>query len=454
MMKASGRTRRELLGGLAALPAHAGAAPAAKPNIVLILADDLGFGDLSAWGARDIRTPHLDALAGAGMRFDRFYSNSPVCSPTRAALMTGRYPDCAGVPGVIRTQAANSWGYLAPTAELLPARLRSAGYDTAIVGKWHLGLESPGLPNERGFDHFHGFLGDMMDDYLTHRREGRNYMRLNRDVIDPPGHATDLFTGWAVDYLNQHQGAAKPFFLYLAYNAPHVPLQPTAESLDAVRRRAPGLEDKRAKLAALIEHMDAGVGRVVAALKANGQYENTLVIFTSDNGGDLPAAATTGGLHGGKGMMFEGGIRVPMCAAWPGRIGPGSRSEKVGLTMDLCATVCEAAAAQPPRDMDGVSVLPELLGGEARPEKRDLVWVRREGGAAYQGREFYALRRGDWKLLQNTPFQPYELYHLKDDPGETRDLAKSEPKIYRELTAALMLHIQRAGATPWQAPLR
>ena len=155
----------------------------AQPNIVFIMVDDLGYGDLSGYGARDIRTPHLDALAGAGMRFTNFYANAPVCSPSRAAFLTGQYPDLAGVPGVIRTHADNSWGRLSPRVSMLPARLREAGYTTAIVGKWHLGLELPDTPNDRGFDHFHGFLGDMMDDYYDHLRHGRNYMRLNRQTI-------------------------------------------------------------------------------------------------------------------------------------------------------------------------------------------------------------------------------------------------------------------------------
>jgi arylsulfatase A-like enzyme len=444
-----GITRRELMAA-AALPA----ARTGRPHVVLILADDLGYGDVSSWGARDVRTPNIDALAASGVRFGNFYANSPVCSPTRAALLTGRYPDCVGVPGVIRTRPNDSWGWLAPSAELLPRRLKTAGYNTALVGKWHLGLESPSLPNERGFDHFHGFLGDMMDDYLTHRREGHNYMRLNGAEIDPRGHATDLFTDWAVEYVNGRKARREPFFLYLAYNAPHAPIQPPAEWLERVRRRDAALSAKRAAMVALIEHMDAGVGRVVEALKANGQYENTLMIFVSDNGGDLNAGGTAGALHGGKGQMFEGGIRVPMCAAWPGRIQAGSRSERVGLTMDIFATACEAAGAEPPTGIDGVSLMPELLGRRTQPAERDLAWVRREGGAAYQGREFYAYRRGDWKLLQNTPFQPYELYNLKDDPGEQHNVAASEPKIYRELAAALMRHIQRAGATPWQAPVR
>lgn len=437
-------TRREFSGVLAA----GGLAPAARPNIVVVLADDLGFGDLSAWGARDVKTPHIDALAASGVRFDRFYANSPVCSPTRAALMTGRYPDCVGVPGVIRTKPHDSWGYLDPRVELLPVRLKKAGYETALVGKWHLGLERPSLPHERGFDHFHGFLGDMMDDYFTHRREGQNYMRRGGAVIDPQGHATDLFTDWAVEYLNGRSGASKPFFLYLAYNAPHVPLQPKEDWLARVRKREPGLTEKRAKLAALIEHMDDGVGRVMEALK---QHENTLVVFTSDNGGDMNAGATCGALHGGKGQMFEGGIRVPMCAAWAGRIRPGTKSDRVGLTMDLFATACEAAGA-PAAGIDGVSLLGTMQGSEGTEADRDLVWVRREGGMAYQGREFYALRRGDWKLLQNTPFERYQLYNLRDDPGETRNLADGEPAVYRELTAALMRHVQRAGAVAWQQP--
>lgn len=438
-------TRREFAGVMTA----GVAAPAARPNVVLILADDLGYGDLSAWGAPDIRTPNIDALAASGIRFGNFYSNSPVCSPTRASLMTGCYPDCVGMPGMIRTQKRETWGYLDPKAVLLPRRLKPAGYHTALVGKWNLGLASPSLPNEKGFDHFHGFLGDMMDDYWTHRREGQDYMRLNRETIDPRGHATDLFTNWAVDYLKSRRGGTQPFFLYLAYNAPHIPLQPKPEWLDRVRARTPGLSEKRAKLAALIEHMDQGVGQVMDELK---QHRNTLVLFVSDNGGDLKAEASCGSLHGGKGEMFEGGIRVPMCAAWTGKIRAGASSDCVGLTMDLFATICEAAGAVSGAEIDGVSLLGEMRHPAGTSPQRDLVWVRREGWPMYQGRAFYALRRGDWKLLQNTPFERYRLYNLKDDPGETRDLAAAQPKIFQDLTTALMLHIQRAGRVPWQPP--
>jgi arylsulfatase A-like enzyme len=445
-------TRRQVLATVAAAPAALDAQPARKPNILVILADDLGYGDLSAWGAPDMRTPNIDTLAASGVRFDRFYANSPVCSPTRAALLSGCYPDVAGVPGVIRTEPPNSFGYLSAHATLLPLALRGAGYHSAIVGKWHLGLESPNLPNQRGFDHFHGFLGDMMDDYHTHRRHGRNYMRRNDREIDPKGHATELFTDWAIEYLNSRKSQRQPFFLYLAYNAPHTPIQPPEEVLDRVKKREPGIAEKRAKLVALIEHMDSGVGRVLGALKLNGQLENTLVVFTSDNGGDLGPGARCGPLRGGKGQMYEGGIRVPMCASWPGHITPGSRCGRAALSMDLYPTVCEAAGARPPQGIDGVSLLGSMRTPAQPSPERDLVWVRREGGPMFAGREFYAFRRGDWKLLQNTAFQPYELYNLAKDPEETTDLSKSAPEIRRELTGALALHIQRAGRTPWQRP--
>ena len=316
-----------------------------KPNILMILVDDLGYGDLSSYSAKDLRTPYVDRLMTAGVRFDNFYANCPVCSPTRASLLSGCYPDMAGVPGVVRTHITNNWGYLAPHAELLPKLLKPAGYHTAIVGKWHLGLNSPNTPNERGFDHFHGFLGDMMDDYYDHRRHGNNYMRLNGNQVDPEGHATDLFTQWSIDYIrnsvegvppsNRGQDARdtmRPFFLYLAYNAPHTPIQPPDDWLERVKKRQPGINEKRARLVALIEHLDDGIGKVIAALKDAGVSDNTLVIFTSDNGGQLNVGANNGTLRAGKQDMYEGGIRVPMCAVWPGKIQPGTRSGRMSTT--------------------------------------------------------------------------------------------------------------------------
>ncbi len=485
-MKKPAHTRRDFLklmgtGAAALALSQTGkAAGGSKPNVVVILADDLGYGDLSSYGATDLRTPNVDKLVAAGMRFDNFYANCPVCSPTRAALMTGRYPDLVGVPGVIRTHLKDNWGYLFPQAVLLPQMLKRAGYHTALVGKWHLGLTAPNLPNERGFDHFHGFLGDMMDDYYTHRRFGFNYLRLNDKEIDPQGHATDLFTQWAIDYLRERsQRREQPFFLYLAYNAPHAPIQPPPEWLARVKQREAGISEKRARLVALIEHLDAGIGKVMDVLKETGLSDNTLVIFTSDNGGQLDVGGTNGPWRAGKGDMYEGGIRVPMCAVWPGKIAPwnavrerrspdrhknegqsgdwrsqanpeiGGPSDRVALTMDLFATVCEAAGVRVEHEIDGRSILPTLMGKEQPADNRTLFWVRREGGGRYGGRAYYAARQGDFKLLQNSPFEPMELYNLKDDPKEERPLGRKHP-MYNELFAALQGHITQAGAVPWQ----
>ena len=421
------------------------------PNVLLILVDDLGYGDLSSYGAKDLSSPHLDRLVARGMRFDQFYANCPVCSPTRAALLSGRYPDAVGVPGVIRTTEGNSWGLLSADAVLLPAVLTKAGYRTAMFGKWHLGLGEPNLPNLRGFDFFHGFLGDMMDDYYHHRRQGQNYMRLNRKMIDPEGHATDLFTDWTCRWLEEYRDT-KPFFIYLAYNAPHFPIQPPEDWLARYKAKHPDVPDKRARNCAFIEHLDDGIGKVLGTLRRTGWAENTLVIFTSDNGGSLPHAQNNGWLNGGKQDMLEGGIRVPMCAAWPGRIKPGSRSDRVALTMDLYATVCDAAGAEFDHAIDGRSILPTLLGESQPAEDRFLFWGRLEGGRRYHGTPYYAARQGDWKLLQNDPDEPFRLYNLKDDPKEQRDVSKEHAGEYRRLKTALDAHIARWAGVPYRPP--
>lgn len=443
---------------LAGVPEVSGASPdAGRPNVLLILADDLGYGDLSSYGAADLKTPNIDALVASGVRFDRFYANSPVCSPTRAALLTGCYPDLVGVPGVIRTHPDDSWGALSPQAVLLPQVLKGAGYRTALVGKWHLGLSGASLPNRHGFDLFHGFLGDMMDDYYNHRRHGINYMRRDDREIDPKGHATDLFSQWAIDFLNESKGQDRPFFLELAYNAPHTPVQPPQEWLEKVRRRAPNLDLRRARLVALIEHLDHGIGQVLAALRANGQAERTLIVFTSDNGGQLDAGAHCGPYRGGKQDMYEGGIRVPLCAVWPGRIAPATRSDRVAVSMDLFPTLCEAAGARFEHPIDGVSLLSTFQGHNNKAEppiERDLVFVRREGGPKYHGQDYYAVRRGEWKLVQNSPFEPFQLFHLGQDPREEHDRSAKEPVMFNALGGVLKRHLQRAGTVPWQPPER
>lgn len=431
---------------------HAQPTGGKKPNIVLVLADDLGYRDVSYYGTADIRTPNLDRLCAAGMRFDHFLSNSPVCAPTRASLMTGRYPDRVGVPGLIRSIPADNWGYLDPAAVLLPARLKSAGYHTALVGKWNLGLASPNLPNDRGFDHFHGWLEDMMEDYLTHRRHGRNYMRLNDREIDPAGHATDLFTQWSVDYIRSRSAEKAPFFLFLAYNAPHFPVQPPDAWVERVRERVPGINGKRAKLVALIEQMDDGIGKVVAALKETGQYDNTVFIFTGDNGGNLEDSACNGLLHDGKQSMYEGGLRVPTFVSWPGVVRAGSVSEQVNLSMDIPPTLLAIAGIAASAPMEGRSFLPTLMGKAMSGDDRPLYFVRREGGMKYGGNAYHALRWGDWKMLRNSPYEKLKLFDLKEDPYERNDLADKEKDILKKMNDMLMRHIQAGGKVPWQGP--
>ncbi len=425
---------------------------AAPPNFLIILTDDHGYGDVSAYHASDVRTPNIDRLGAQGMLFTTMRANCTVCSPSRAALLTGRYADRVGVPGVIRTQPDDSWGYFDPKIPTLADELKKAGYHTGIVGKWHLGLESPNLPNERGFDFFHGFLGDMMDSYTTHLRHGTNYMRRNAEVIEPRGHATDLFSDWAAAYLRERAKAKdQPFFLYLAYNAPHFPIEPPAEWLARVKQRAPQMDEPRAKNVALVEHLDDGIGRVLAALKENGLEENTVVVFTGDNGGSLPHAQNNNPWRGGKQDHYDGGLRVPFMVRWPAQIKPGSRSDYAGLNFDIFPTFLELAGAKATADLDATSLVPLLKGGTITTP-RDLYFVRREGGSLYGGKSYEAIIRGDWKLMQNDPFSPLELYNLKTDPQEKTNLATTNKKEFNELATALRQHIQRGGATPWQKP--
>jgi arylsulfatase A-like enzyme len=423
------------------------------PNILVIITDDQGYHDVSYYGTKDIHTPHIDAIASDGIRMDGFYANSTVCSPTRASLLSGTYPDFVGVPGVIRTFPEDNWGYLNPTVKLLPHYLKKAGYHTGIIGKWHLGLSSPNLPNDKGFDYFHGWLGDMMDDYWTHRRHGINYMRKNEEVIDPKGHATDLFTDWSVQYIRDRAKSRKPFFLYLAYNAPHFPVQPPPDWLEKVKKRAPQLNEKRANLIAFIEHLDHRIGAVIQTLKDQGIYDNTLIIFTSDNGGNLPDLANNGPFRDGKQSMYEGGLRVPTCISWPLKIKKGSSSTTNWLTMDIFPTLLEVAGIQQEATLEGKSMLGALKNNiPFEDHSRTFYFSRREGGTDYHGSCSYALRYGDWKLISNKPGLPMELYHITSDPFEKMNVIHENPDVTRDLSKRLRAYIQKAGKIPWQKP--
>ena len=418
-----------------------------RPDVLLIVADDLGYGDLGCYGSQEVASPAIDNLAANGMRWSNFYANCCVCSPTRASILSGKYPDTVGVPGVIRSHPANSWGKLAKV-KLLPDLLASRGYQTSCIGKWHLGLSPQDHPLARGFDHFYGFLGDMMDDYYTHLRHENNYMHLGRTEINPAGHATRLFADAAIKSIQQMAADEAPYFMYLAFNAPHTPIQPPPQALKAVKKRLPDVSPTRAKLIALIEDMDLAIGRVMEAVRQTNR--ETLVVFVSDNGGQLSVGADNGGLRSGKQSNYEGGLRIPAIFHWPGHIKAGTECSAIGATMDLLPTIASLTEAQSPEDIDGVSLMPWLSDATTGQASREIYFVRREGGKNYCGLTIEALRKGEWKLVHNLPTQPFELYNLSEDPLEENNLAASNPAKLREMMNAIMLHIQAGGQVPWQ----
>lgn len=437
---------------LAVIPAFGFGQPQTnKPNILIILTDDQGYHDVSYYGTSDIRTPNIDMLCKAGMRLDNFYAQT-VCSPSRAALMSGRYPEMVGVPGLIRSRPEDNFGFLKPDAILLPKLLKEVNYRTAIIGKWNLGLETPNTPNEKGFDYFHGWLDDMMEDYWTHLRNGKNFLRENDKEINPKGHATDLFTNWAVDYINKQKKSTEPFLLYLAYTAPHSPVQPTTEWLAKVKAREPGITERRAKLVALIEQMDDGVGQVVQSLKETGKYDNTIIFFLSDNGGHLESGANNGNLRDGKESLYEGGIKVPAFVVWPNHIKPGSYSAEKLDEIDIYPTIAEITGIKINHKIDGQSFNSILINSDSKMPDRPLFFTRREGNFRFGGETIQAVILGNMKLLQNSPYQPYELYNLYSDPSEQRNLINWDIDVYKRLHQLLIQQIKKGGSVPWQKP--
>ncbi|MBT5787933.1 MAG: sulfatase-like hydrolase/transferase [Flavobacteriaceae bacterium] len=416
-----------------------------KPNILFVLVDDLGYGDLSCYGATDLYTPNLDALADRSTLFDRAYANSTVCSPSRAAILTGNYPDWVGVPGVIRDMPQNTWGNLANEVVTLPQALQQLDYHTALIGKWHLGYQSPDLPNDRGFAYFKGFVGDMMDDYYNHKRAGKHWMRENETEIFPKGHATDLFTNWTLDYLTQRADQQQPFFLFLTYNAPHDPIQPPKDWLDKVDEREKNASLKRKKIVAFIEHLDHNIGRVLAHLDQLDLTKNTIVVFTSDNGGALNYGASNAPFRGGKGDLFEGGIRVPCLVAMPNQHQKDNTDQPI-LLMDFHPTIIQWAGGTADNTLPSKPIL-AFDNHTSLNEPRHMVWMRREGHK-FGGRIYYAISDGRYKLIQKDPFYPYLLFDLHSDPFEHQPLIANDKK--RALMNVLTKHIQHSGQIPWQ----
>ncbi|WDE96675.1 sulfatase-like hydrolase/transferase [Lentisphaera profundi] len=421
---------------------------AEKPNILFIMVDDLGYRDLSAYGSADIETPHIDQLMKDGMRFTQFTANSCVCSPSRAAFLTGRNQDLVGVPGVVRTHDNNSWGYLDPKAITIANAFQQGNYRTSLIGKWHLGLKSPNRPNDRGFEIFHGFLGDMMDDYWEHTRHGNAYMYKNNDRIETKGtHATDLFTNWAIEEIKSAQQDQRPFFQFLSYNAPHDPIHPPEDYFQKFKKRYPNATDKRAKIAGLIEHLDYSIGRVLETLKKLKIKNNTLIVFTSDNGGKIKYGADNGELRADKTNMYEGGLRVCTSVTWPGKITAASVSDFKAMTMDFMPTLIDAAEIKYPGKMDGKSFLPELMSAsqnEFKKRQQFYTWLQKY--------KKHALRIDQWKLVKNSAKDKYELFDMEKDPLEAKDLSKTFPEKFGEMRKIMNSYLKKADHVNWKRP--
>lgn len=416
-----------------------------KPNILVIMADDLGYGDISITGGRDVQTPHIDDLFSRGVMMTEFYTSSSVGSPIQASFLTGKYPGLVGVPGVIRKDPSNNWGYFRADTTL-SGYLQQSGYTTALIGKWNLGFESPNLPNEQGFDLFMGFLGDQFDaDRPLSQNSGS--MLFNENSINPSGHTTDLFSNWSIDFINREAEAEKPFFLFLAYNAPGEFPSPKEEWVESVQKDHPHLSRNRTKNIAAIEHMDDGIGRILETLDNTNQLKNTIIIFSSENSGLLATGSSNGKLRGGKQDLYEGGIRVPTCIFWRDKIKRQSICHQVGITMDLFPTICEMCELKPTNNLDGSSLTSCILKGLPLQKERTLFWVCREGGV-FEGKASYAVRQGAYKLMQNNPNEDLRLYNLTTDSYEQIPLRKSSEH-YQRLYQLLQAHIRKNESVPW-----
>lgn len=413
----------------------------ASPNIVLIVADDLGFGDLSVNGSSVIHTPNIDALAAQGVNFTNAHVTAAVCAPSRAALMTGRYQQRLGYE--FNPRGRDSLGI--PAHErTLPQYLADVGYRTALIGKWHLGRTPEVHPMSR-FDEFFGFSGggtgylvrpepgaEWMENPVEGSRAGFQPMRLERgyeEIELEGGYQTDLLTDEAVAFIERNRDG--PFFMTVAYHAPHTPLQATERYLTRYRH----IEDQATRIyAAMVSAMDDGVGRILDAVRRNGLAENTIVVFTSDNGCAAYigiGACSNQPFNGYKGTYYEGGTRVPFMVAWSGRLPRGARYDELVASIDLTATLLAAANAEVEgRALDGVNLLPDLMDESSAAPRQRIYWRTTPN---------YAITDGDWKLLvmerADGAGMHILLFNLANDPGEQRNLAEDRPDVVERLTA-------------------
>ncbi len=429
-------TRREFI----AAGAGAAFAPdAPRPNIILILADDLGYGDLGCYGQQQIATPNLDRMAAEGIRFTQAYAGSTVCAPSRCVMMTGLHTGHAWVRGNRYPDLP-----LRPQDLTITEILKKAGYRTALFGKWALGgLSTTGYPTRRGFDEWFGYFSqthahNYYPDLLLEQE--REYLVRGNFGAKKTVWVHDLFTERALNFIRRR--TTQPFFLHLCWTIPHANNEVGRDTGNGMEVPSDAPYSDRnwpqpeKNFAAMITRMDADVGKILAALRETGQDANTLVLFTSDNGphregGHNPDFFRSAGpLRGIKRDLYEGGIRVPMLAWWPGRIPAGQVSDQVWAFWDILPTLAELAGVSPPRGIDGISMLPALLG---RPQRNHecLYWEFHERGF------HQALRDGDWKIVRKGPGKPVELYDLKNDVGERNDLAAKYPDVAARLTRLL-----------------
>jgi len=430
-------TRRQFLGAAAGGAAAAAVArPAAqqrRPNVLFILADDLGYGDLSCYGRPDYQTPVLDGLARQGIKFMSAYAAAPVCTPTRCAFHTGRYPQRleVGLREPLTQQNGADIG-LPLDHPTVASLVKKTGYDTALIGKWHLGWKPEFGPNQHGFDEFFGILSGAAD-YFTHKAsdaagehgpDGGLDLWENLAPVQRVGYLTDLLTAKAVEYVTRRR--TQPFYLSLHYNAPHSPWEGPEDAAIGHTDHGPGPMVEGGSLtiyAAMMRSMDAGIGRVLDALRRAGAERNTLVIFTSDNGGERYSFNWPFSFQ--KGFLWEGGIRVPAIVRWPGVVPAGRTTEQAAITMDWTATILSAASAtaDPAYPLDGEDLLPVCRGARA-PYDRTLFWRAQIRDAARSGR---------WKYLKDPSGE--RLYDLAGDPGEKVDLRLKNADAFAQLKA-------------------
>lgn len=430
-------TRRDLLSGAAAgmialamrVGTRGAQSPAKPPNIVFILADDLGYADVSCYGRPDLSTPSIDRIASRGLRFLQAYANSAVCSATRTALITGRYQYRLRL-GLEEPLAGNADVGLPPEHPTLPSLLKKVGYSSTLVGKWHLGVLPRFGPLKSGYDHFYGFRGGAVD-YFSHTT-GRDKEDLWDDdvLIHQVGYLTGLLGDRALEVVNKYAKSGQPFLVSLHFSAPHWPWEAPGDKAESERLRQPGsggIADfdggSQKTYQRMIEEMDRQIGRVLQALDANGLTENTIIIFTSDNGGER--FADTWPFTGKKTELLEGGLRIPALISWPARIPQGRTIDQVAISMDWMPTLLAAAGTEPDPSyaVDGMNLLPALTQNAA-PVPRKLFW-------RYKANRQRAARDGDYKflkILDNT-----FLFNVVEDPLERANLKDRQKDVYLRL---------------------